>query len=249
MHPLPKGAPQWTQGYRAIDLSEQRVIEYALEHLGDYAELWYRLLDLYVQGLRGVAVVDDERAQLSWEARSQLLGLALGNSKAALDMVLSGYYSACYSLIRHLLETWEHVAYIRVEPASAKAWYEQEDERSQWQFEPKDTTRRKRLGREKTTKGVLKNVVDFTTKMHKGAHPTGEGLVQTMAEGAGRYVLGSTYRRSMALLALDAGIFANLLLLSELAQLKPQNENWWKQLYEIEGRRPEMHKIYPPSQD
>jgi hypothetical protein len=142
MHPLPEGAPHWTQGYRELDLSEERAVHFALEQLGDYAELWYRLIDLYVRGLRGVTIVEDEEAQKPWQARSELLGLALGNSKAALDMALAGYYSASYVLIRHLLETWEHVAFIRLEPDTAIAWYQQEGDRSTWKFERSDNPRK-----------------------------------------------------------------------------------------------------------
>ncbi len=246
MHPLPEGAPHWTQGYRALDLSEQRAIHFALEQLGDYAELWYRLIDLYVRGLHGETTVEDEEMRQPWEARSELLGLALGNSKAALDMALAGYYSASYGLIRHLLETWEHVAFIRLEPDTAIAWYQQEGKQSERKFEPGDNPRRKRLRREKTLKGHLKIVERFWEEMSNGAHPTGKGLVQTMGESAGRHVLGANFQRNMALLALDSGAYANLLLLTEIVQLRPKDENWIQQLDDVLRRRAELHKIHAP---
>ncbi len=246
MHPLPEGAPHWTQGYRELDLSEERAVHSALKHLGDYAELWYRLIDLYVRGLRGETRVEDEEMWQPWEARSELLGLALGNSKAAFDMALAGYYSASYGLIRHLLETWEHVAFIRLEPDTAIAWYQQEGEQSDWKFEPGDNPRRKRLRGEETLKGNLKIVERLWKEMSKGAHPTGEGLVQTMGEGAGRHVLGANFQRNMALLALDSGILANHLLLTELFHLIPQDEKWVHQLDDVVRRRVELHKIHPP---
>lgn len=246
MHPLPEGAPHWTQGYRELDLSEQRVMHVALEHFSNYAELWYRLIDLYVRGLRGETRVEDEEMWQPWEARSELLGLALGNSKAALDMALAGYYSGSYVLIRHLLETWEHVAFIRLEPDTAIAWYQQEGDCSTWKFEPGDNPRRKRLRREITLKGHLKIVERFWKEMSNGAHPTGKGLVQTMGEGAGRHVLGANFHANMALLALDSGVYANLLLLKEINQLKPQDENWIQQVHDVIRQHRELYKIHMP---
>lgn len=193
-----------------------------------------------------MTIVEDEEARKPWQARSELLGLALGNSKAALDMALAGYYSASYSLIRHLLETWEHVAFIRLDPDTAMAWYQQKGEQSQWKFEPRDKPRRARLRREKTLKSDLEIVERTWEKMCQGAHPTGEGLVQTMGEGAGRHVLGATFQQNMALLALDSGILASQLLLTELYRLIPQDEKWVHQLADVVRRRVDLHKIYPP---
>lgn len=246
MHPLPGVAPEWTQGYQALDFSEQRVMRLALNELGDFAELWYRLLNLYVEGILGVSIVQEEEAQLPWEIRSQLIGLALGNSKAALDMGLAGYYSACYGLIRHLMETWEQVAYIRLKPESAIAWKWQEDESPRSQFEPGTTRRRKRLKADHEIKDALPIAKSLTKKLDKGAHPTLEGLLQTTGEGIGRHVIGATFKHPMALLALDAGIWANSLLLKELDHLRPQSNEWRQQVADIEERRRELHRVHPP---
>jgi hypothetical protein len=246
MHPLPDGPPPWTQGYRHLDYAEEQVIWHALGELSGFAELWYRLIDLYLRGLYGITYVEDEEARVPWEARSQLLGLALGNSKVAFDAALAGYYSACFGLIRHLLESWEHIAYIRFVPKAAASWYEQPQE-STAEREPPPSRRRRQLLRQKLKDPAIVGIVErLTEQMHKGAHPSGEGLAQTVDDEADRYELGATYRRGLALLALDAGILANSLLLEELAWLRPQDAGWLSEMVAIEDRRRELHKLHPP---
>jgi hypothetical protein len=103
------------------------------------------------------------------------------------------------------------------------------------------------LRQEKTLKGHLKIVERLCEEMSKGAHPTSEGLVQTMGESAGRHVLGANFQRNMALLALDSGAYANLLLSTEIVQLRPQDENWIQQVDDVLRRRAELHKIHTPA--
>ena len=48
--------------------------------------------------------------------RLEILGLAGGNIKLAMDAALAGYYSGCMALERHMLETWRRSAYARLHP-------------------------------------------------------------------------------------------------------------------------------------
>ena len=62
--------------------------------------------------------------------------------------------------------------------------------------------------------------------MCRGAHPSAEGLVQTMGETEGMHVVGATYDRGLCLVGFDHGIYALGLLATWLGALKPQEEEW-----------------------
>jgi hypothetical protein len=52
----------------------------------------------------------------SEEYRLNLLGLAGGSIKLAMDAALAGYYNSCMALERHMLETWSRSVYTRLHP-------------------------------------------------------------------------------------------------------------------------------------
>lgn len=120
----PTGPPELLAGYLALEGIEERVMARSLDRHTPSVYLWYRLLTLYNQGIRGdheFGGADDELP--AWSLRLGLFTVGLGTSKLALDAALGGYYAQSFMLLRHLLESWVQVRYARLLPAEATRWY------------------------------------------------------------------------------------------------------------------------------
>src|SRR5262249_18039263 len=71
-----------------------------------------------------VTMGDDRVVTGAFELRLQFLALAGRAAKPALDLLVAGYYTESWALLRTMLEEWARAVYIRVKPEEFVRWYE-----------------------------------------------------------------------------------------------------------------------------
>jgi hypothetical protein len=229
---------RWMETYHWMEQQEQRFRQSPRSEHPDALLLWLRCLTLFDGGFAALNAWTPASAESipAWNIRSELLALAFGTSKLALDALVVGYYSACFGLIRHLLETWKRTVWVRLCPADAMPWYEL-PEQSPIGEDGMPRRGRKILYGSTVDAGIKSNGSDADTAtlsyvnagivhMHGGAHPGPEGLVQTWGDKPHQRVIGATYQRRLCMFGLKWGLSANLWLLQELRDLAPHGE-WW----------------------
>jgi hypothetical protein len=233
MPPLLFGPDEVTQGYYELEALERGNTRETLRRHPETVALWYRALTLYMQGVRGTLDLSDKVQThtdlMALNLQGQLLGLGISSSKAALDMLLAGYYSVAYAAIRHMLESFVQYLYVATEPDEAKRWY---DQPAAVKGQMKTPGCRQMVDRIKQDSDLIspdfiEQVYDAWGAMCKGAHPTGEGLYQLVGvEEGSSFTIGPTYDRNLYLIGFRQGLFAITNLLHALQALKEQPAEW-----------------------
>jgi len=254
IHPLLQGSDQLTHGYSIATEHEFGTMRHAASQDPELVERWQNLLTLYREALQGTWTFPgnptDEEGRIAFELKIKLLGLAASTSKFTLDAALFGYYSASFGMIRHMLECWYWSVHVGYCPKDARAWYSQSIENVS------DDQQRVQRDTEKIIRSVIKRfkkdypnksyVVEQTEKvriaMHKGAHATGHLLTQMESDDEKLFIFGANYRPKFTIFALSCGIWATLLALSQLNDLRPQGLEWQLTLAEIM----EVHQVVIP---
>lgn len=123
--PLIFGPPDVVEGYHILEAMERNLQLEPINRHPDSVLLWYRLLTLlhpaFAEGFE-VADGTDEEVD-AFQARAEFLALGLASSKASLDLLLTGYYSPAYAVIRHMIETVLLCRYTEMTPRHAAAVY------------------------------------------------------------------------------------------------------------------------------
>jgi len=206
----------------------------------DAVALWYRALTLHQRALLlkgdfgaepGTPEGTAQRLQM------QLLCLSISSSKAALDMLLAGYYSIAFGAIRHMLESAIQCIYVGIEPDQALLWYAQEGRikaqsksPEMWKMRDAIKVKARLQPKDLPPPALIDRIYDDWDLMSKGSHPTGTGIMQTVVDGQEEYLYGPTYRRDHCLQGFQVGLFAvSAVLLAVLVLLKPQSEEWHSQ--------------------
>jgi hypothetical protein len=117
----------WMEAYCSLDEGElQHRTVSVLAHAEGFG-LWMGILSLFHDAFSHRYTFDTDPlvAYASALFRMDLLVLAGGNVKPAIDAALAGYYSGCMALERHMLETWRRVAYVRLHPNDVWRWIPQ----------------------------------------------------------------------------------------------------------------------------
>lgn len=208
-----------TAGYYELESQERRVSAAVIRHQSIPVGIWYRGLTLYVHAVKGVWDIPNDAVSTVW---MELTGLGVATSKVALDTLLAGYYSAAFSAIRHMMETFIQCQYLSVKPDQVATWTGTRPESGE---EPETPS----CGRMITEiKQLLLNApeTDFRNVafwdrlrnrwlyMSKGPHPTRLGLDQVRPDGEdSTYHYGATYHESLSLVGLYNGLVALRLLL------------------------------------
>ncbi|MFN8591677.1 MAG: hypothetical protein U0031_09485 [Thermomicrobiales bacterium] len=246
-------ARPWMEAYCSLDEGELQHRTGAVLRHGEGFAYWMAILALYRAAFTGVHDLSSEppgERRISAEFRLDLLALAGGNVKLALDACLAGYYSGCMALERHMLETWRRVVYSRLHPEDIWRWLPLRD----WPkgmlpaAKPKEVQEGKMPTFPPSAKEIAA-VIDergdgddngFLPKMEAGfaylnhhSHPTIEGAAQTWAlDGSGNRFFGPTLNDLYAVRSLEWGLFAGLILLTEVGRMLPRggSENWHSQL-------------------
>ncbi len=231
--PLLYGSDEVAEGYYELEeLERATTLDALLKHREPVA-LWYRALTIYRRGMIGewdFSDAGEDKTKLTvWGLQSQLLGLGVSSAKAALDMLLAGYYSLAYAAIRHMLETFIQYLYVAIKPDEAKLWYKQpggpeaQGRTPGCRFMVNAIKQRPDLA----PPDFMEKVYAAWDLMSKGSHPTGQGIHQTVGDEEGRFfVIGATYDHDFCLTGFDHGLFAINNLLVALAGLRKQSDEW-----------------------
>lgn len=203
----------------------------ALRTLGTYPDevaLWERALKLLVDGFPGVwGTIHQSIESPATITRIHLLALEVSSAKAALDMILAGYYSIAFASIRHMLEATAQSMYLHLFP----------EKHIDWDPEANSPTMRKMINQIKSqlrqnnvnesSVERFESLYESWRLMSKGSHPTGTGLIQVIAQGDEPInAVGSSYRPDFVDAAFDHGLFALLLLLIAFPELRTMEEEW-----------------------
>src|SRR5215208_6794789 len=98
--PLLFGPRDVVEGYYDLEVHERNQTFQTLTPYRDAVALWYRALTLHWRAMLGewefVDAVPGRPELTAQGLQMQLLGLSVSASKAALDMLLAGYYSVAF---------------------------------------------------------------------------------------------------------------------------------------------------------
>lgn len=231
---------RWMEAYHELEDGEAGTRLMARRAHGPALRLWSKQLTLYKAAFtRGYDWEGEHPREVSQAVafRLDLLGLAGGNFKLALDALLAGYYSACLNIGRHLLETWRRVAYARLSPEDIWRWYP----RDMWPDDvqrapvgemptkPPDAKQIARVIDERGSDGdkhSLEKVRAGFDILSDHTHPTLEGATQTWTDEPGRRAFGPTFSDPHCRRGLTWGLAAGGWLLAEIAEIDPQGNDW-----------------------
>jgi hypothetical protein len=146
----------------------------------------------------------------------------------ALDGAMAGYYSQCFGLIRHMIESFFQITFVRHFPAEAARWFERPGDPANQLYElPYDRIKRRiRRDSDEEDQNLIDHIDRVYQDMHKGAHPSSFLLGQTIGEIEGTIVVGASYKDAFAIRALDRGIAATYWLLGEMQHTEPMSDLW-----------------------
>ncbi len=177
----------------------------------------------------------DEELTEALTARADLIALAAGASKPALDALLAGYYWTASGQIRSLLDSARRVGFLRLQPKVALPFFRAPAESP---VEKGGSLRRGTLrlkyetmleAYKASSSSDLRSFELLSTGVnhfHWGAHASPEGILQLYAGDEPHNVIGPTYIRPFAAFLLKWGLLAHLALLEELHVLRPRDEDW-----------------------
>src|SRR5215213_361898 len=138
---------------------------------------------------------NQDDAHTSWGLRLSLASAAVASAKLTLDATLAGYYSQAFALIRHMLETWQQMAYVRLNEPAARQWFSPDGVREPHQPNQNTIARGiRRFG--KSDPMVLHNlgtVENLMRDLNQGAHPTVLAVMQTDTPDPEQRRLGATF--------------------------------------------------------
>jgi len=242
------------EAYCSLDEGElQHRTTSVLAHAEGFG-LWMGILALYHAAFSQTYDLSREPTRehnASAVFRLDLLGLAGSNIKPALDAALAGYYSNCMALERHMIETWRRVAYARLHPRDIWRWIPQD----RWPDDvppvsetlsaehggmPTNIPKADRIANVITALGDDQDR-NFLAIVERGfnylsshSHPSLEGATQTWDPGGSdRRYFGPTYSEVHAIRCLRWGILSGGMLLTEVARLGDQGEDWIRDFNEI----------------
>lgn len=241
-----KGPRYWMEAYCSLDEGELQHRTASVVDHGEGFGLWMGVLALHHAALTHPysfsAASREEYASAVF--RLDLLGLAGGNVKLALDAALAGYYSGSMALLRHLLETWRRSAYARLRHRDIWRWVP----RSAWPKDvlPASNTLSVEQGGMPTSNPSAKQIAElindlgddadrnFVVMVRNGfdylsdhSHPSLIGARQMWDPNDPlRRYFGPTYTEPLAVMTLRWGLRAGVALLSEVQRLAPQGHDW-----------------------
>lgn len=245
--PMLSGPSNLIAGYEAFHDQEGRYTQIALREMPDAAAIWYRYLTLFDHTLRGelespsLELDDKHRA---WDLRLRLASVACATAKLALDAALAGYYSQAFALLRHMLETWQQMVYVRFNPIAAELWFSPDGVKPA--REPGTSTIVNKLrGYAKGDMELANNVAIVEKQirhLHKGAHPSAMVVGQAAAKEPGWLYLGAKFDRRYLANVTSNGTLAMALLLHEIAHSVPVDDAWREEFNAIGKTRSRWHE-------
>ncbi len=237
--PLVRGPASLTLGYYALEEASRGNASETLTHHQRESVLWYQALTLHLDAQRGRwtprpgdGTKDGEHART---AQIDLLALGLCSSKAALDMILVGYYSIGWAAIRHCVEIAIHCQFLEHFQSKYRLWYAQDDDDKDPPRcrEMVDQIKKKYKNDPRPAAKAYVESLEPSYKlwrlMSSGSHPTGEGLTQLQdMEAPGPRFYGSNYRYDLTMVSFDSGFLALNTLLDCYYLVRQMDPSWTK---------------------
>ena len=201
------------------------------------------------------AVEEDRVPDGAYALRLQLLALSGRSAKPALDLLVAGYYTEAWALLRSMLEGWARCVYVRLRPEEFVRWYAPDTY-------PRGDDPRKReanwgeIASVIRTQGADGDRVLFEEALlrwellNMGANPSGEGITQIHEDDLRVGMFTPKYHAGLCAHTFSHGVFVQRALLGELAKLGPHPEEWlaWNATFAqvaaslIEEARPAMEE-------
>jgi hypothetical protein len=185
-------------GYRTFHLHEAKYTGIALANMPAEITVWHRYLTLFNRTMRREHISPSDNqddARTAWGLRLSLASAAAASAKLTLDAALAGYYSQAYALIRHMLESWQQGAYVRLNERAAQLWFSPDGVREPQQ--PNQNTVIKGIRRfGKNDPMVLHNLTTVEKEisdLNKGAHPAMLVVMQTDTPDPEQRQLGANF--------------------------------------------------------
>jgi hypothetical protein len=249
-HVLPS-SDEVIAGYRTLHTQEEIYNRKAIEAMPDAVKNWYGHLTLYDRVMRREyewPKTEPDDDYWSWKARLNLAIVAESTAKLVLDASLAGYYSQAYGMLRHMVETWEQMVYLRLieEPGTGMRWFTPNG--IQPARVPKQDTIRKALrkiakaGKLPWLTHNLNAIEAMVERLNKGAHPGSFTMVQASTEMPGFQQLGAKFDRELLGDCLSLGTAAMALLLCEIEWLFPDSSMWQDEFKSLQKERNEWFR-------
>lgn len=203
------------EGYYLLERDERTAMRDALARHTEEVTFWYGLLSNHRRTLEGMS--SPHPGDIAFVARRQILSLGLASSKAALDALLAGYYSVGYSSIRHMSECWFLSRYLECHPEMNAGLYARQPGSKNVKIpEAYELIKAvEKCNHPLAPTATARFMRKIWINMSKGAHVTGEGIVQTASNEDGVAHLGATYVPEMAVAGFAYGIQVGYYLVRE----------------------------------
>lgn len=193
-------------GYKALERKELALVRVTLDELRVRVDLWCDALDLFLKAMDGNRSLDGievEDERIAAIARWQFFGIALRQSKNALDATMVCDYHLAGAICRYLGELVIFARLVDERPEQARRWYPRLPQAHPNQKEPRFGEAYK-LVKERAEKGgderILQWIYDVVNEQNSyGSHPSQKTLEHTTREfQLSDLVVGTDYDRGLA---------------------------------------------------
>ncbi len=256
---LPGQPEALTVGYGGEELRETAIREVTLREHSPAVSEWLFALHLFAVAFdpereyNAADWGDDRVTRGASELRLQFLALAGRAAKPALDLLVAGYYTETWSLLRTMLELWARSVYIRIKPEEFVRWYEADLEPMSVELHRREpnwgeiASIIRRFGADKD-RAIFEEALLRWQLLNMGSKPSGEGITQIHQQSSSIVSYSTEYHPVLCEHTLSHGVFVQRVILGELASLGPHPQEWveWNDKFAvvaeslIEAARPTM---------
>lgn len=236
--PMIWGKSSTVDAYCELELHERSVAQETLNAHSLEVTLWYVGLRLLRDPMYGIWDMPDDTSdggltRKVYGLQSEILGLEISSAKSGLDLLLAGHYSIALASVRHMLEAFIQIIWLAFYPEKADLWYSDEDDTPKCRTMIDQVKKQlRRHGGDDVDPTKLEALYQSWRLMCKGSHPTGNGITQVQStEHDHRHIVGANYRRQLAYVVFDNGLFA-LSQLLECVKLLGRADDKWKHEFE-----------------
>jgi hypothetical protein len=183
---------------------------------------------------------DSEEARIhrnAYALRLQLLALSGRAIKPALDLLLSGYYTESWTLVRTMLDGWARCIFVRLRPQEYVHWYDDDDEEDE-----EGAAKAKKPRKPAPNWGQIETAVEHHGDdddralfaeallrwelLHMAAHPSGEGIDQIRNDELNIMMFRPEYHEGWCMFGFSLGAFVQRALLREVRLLGITGATW-----------------------
>lgn len=231
--PLPELQESTLVGYHALETEERKFTAHALINHQEFVLAWHALLSAFHRAVvvkrlhnRGASTTLDHLLRL------QFIAASVGTAKLVLDATLAGYYAQAFALVRHMLETWMRLEYLRLNPESATRWYVQDDGAPP--CPPNEGTVHRFLrSNAGNNRELYERVIKMIESLNVMAHPSQHTLQQTVGVHPTKINVGANYDPDLCAKALHEGGHALHRILEHFSLLSDLPGDWVQRIDEI----------------